>query len=67
MRFRLVQALNKSNSPTSSIAVLYCGKISCLGCVVECYLYSLEKRLIDMAMFSFYYNPNKHVPDWKFN
>jgi hypothetical protein len=28
-RFRLLQALLKSNSPTSSIVVLYCGKIGC--------------------------------------
>jgi hypothetical protein len=31
MRFKLVQALTKSNSPTSSIDVLCYGKIGCPG------------------------------------
>jgi hypothetical protein len=39
-RFRLVQALLKSNSHTSSIAVLCYGKIGCPGCVADWYLYN---------------------------
>jgi hypothetical protein len=30
---------------------------------LDCYLYRLENRLIDMTTFQFYYNLNKHVPD----
>jgi hypothetical protein len=29
-----------------------------------CYLYRLEIRLINMAIFQFCYNLNKHIPDW---
>jgi hypothetical protein len=65
MGFRLVQALSKSNSRTSSIVVLYCGKtMSCLPrCIAGCYFYSQENRLIDMASFRLCYNPNKHASD----
>jgi hypothetical protein len=50
-RFRLVQALSESNSPTSGIAVLCYEKIGCPRWVVGCYLYRLETHLIDMANF----------------
>jgi hypothetical protein len=43
--FILVQALSESNSPTSSIAVLCCGKIGCPRCVTGCYLYNQRTAL----------------------
>jgi hypothetical protein len=64
VRFRLVQVLLKSNSHTSSIAVLCCEKIDYPRWVVSCYLYRLKNRLIDMTSFQFCYNLNKHIPDW---
>jgi hypothetical protein len=64
VRFRLVQALSESNSPTSSIAVLCREKIGCPGWAAGCYLYRLDNCLINMASFQFCYNINKHVPDW---
>jgi hypothetical protein len=63
-RFRLVQTLSKSNSSTSSITILCCGRIGYPRWVVGCYLYRLENHLIDMPIFQFWYNLNKHVPDW---
>jgi hypothetical protein len=63
MRFRLVQALPKSNSPMSSIIVLCCGKISCPD-ELRAATYSQENRLIDMASFQPRYNLHKRVPDW---
>jgi hypothetical protein len=62
-RFRLVQVLSWSNSPTSSIIVL-CYKIGCPRLLAGCYLYSPENCLINMVGFQLYYNLNKHVPDW---
>jgi hypothetical protein len=44
-RFRLVQALLESNSPTPSIVVLCCGKIGCPRCVAGCYLYNWRTTL----------------------
>jgi hypothetical protein len=67
MRFRLVWTLSKSNNPTSTIAILYCGKIGYLRWIADFYLYSLKNCLIYMTSFSFCYNPNKHVLDWDFN
>jgi hypothetical protein len=64
VRFRLFQALSKSNSHTPSIAILCCGKIGCPGCVASFYLYRLENRLIDMSSLQFCYNLNKCVPKW---
>jgi hypothetical protein len=62
IKFKLIQALNESNSHTSYIAILCCD-FFLPQMIVGCYLYSSEKRLIDMPIFLFCYNLNKRVPD----
>jgi hypothetical protein len=63
--FRLIQAFSWSNSHTSSIIILCCGKIMssfpqmCCGLL----LYSQENYLIYMASFRLCYNLNKHTSD----
>jgi hypothetical protein len=59
---RLVQALSRTNNPTSNFDVLCCGLHCSLGacfhclrawprCIMGCYFSSQENRLIDMASF----------------
>jgi hypothetical protein len=63
VRFRLVYALLKINSTTSSITVLCCAKIGYPRWVTDCYLYRLKNHLINMTNFQCCYNPSKHVPN----
>jgi hypothetical protein len=76
VKFILVQALSRSNSPMSSFIALCCGLLClldawlccmcpsvCPRCIMGCYFYSQENRLIDMASFQLCYNLNKHTSD----
>jgi hypothetical protein len=73
VRFRLVQALSRSNSPMSNFAVLCCGLLLgawvpafmfvCHRYITGCYFYSQDNRLIDMANFRLCYNLYKHTYD----
>jgi hypothetical protein len=38
--------------------------VVCSRCIVGCYFYSQENRLIDMVSFWLCYNLNKHTSDW---